>query len=361
MLSDYDGRRENNFTLVRLLFAWLVLFGHSFPISGNGSDPVSQAFLLPYTWIGSLSVGGFFVVSGYLVTASFIKRGPLTFVISRVARLYPAAIVYCAVAVFIIGPIDTGANVVTYARLAAPSYFRNVLLWHFDNNLPQIFSGHPFSGSTNGSTWTLPAEIRCYSCYILVFVLGFVGLLGRRWTANVTLLVVLYVATDQYTHLPLFGAYPRYNEPLLWFILGALAFVNRGNIPLNLPFALLAAAAPFFVTRTWFFIPVLLTSLTYLIFYVVYKLPFINIDQSIGDISYGVCLYLCVASTAARLAPRTERIRKCGHCNHYRRPARLSFVEAGRETGSERPPIYGENTNSSSSFARDFWLPEGRP
>ena len=32
-LSDYDGHRDNNFTVVRFVLAFTVLFGHSFPIS----------------------------------------------------------------------------------------------------------------------------------------------------------------------------------------------------------------------------------------------------------------------------------------------------------------------------------------
>src|SRR5262245_20221285 len=89
MLSEFEGTRENNFTLLRLLFAAAVLVGHAYPITGNGFDPLS-AHLLPYTWVGGIAVSGFFVISGYLVTASFENRGIVYFMLSRLLRLYPA-------------------------------------------------------------------------------------------------------------------------------------------------------------------------------------------------------------------------------------------------------------------------------
>lgn len=287
MIGNYDGNRENNFTLVRLLFAWAVLFGHSYPITGNGSDPITR-LILPHAWIGSLAVGGFFVVSGFLVTASFTARGPLAFVLSRGARLYPAVIVYCAVALFVIGPLSTGIGVIAYARLDRLAYLKNALLWNFQENLPGVFAGHPFAGSTNGSTWTLPAELRCY---VMVFALGIVGVFKRRWLANITLIAIIFTTTDHYSMLPLFGGEARFAEPLLYFVIGSMAWVNRASIPLSLPLAIAAFVAPFVAAKTLFFPPVLTISLAYVTLYLVYKLPHIDIDRRIGDISYGVYIY----------------------------------------------------------------------
>jgi hypothetical protein len=57
VLKDFENSKSNNFTLIRLLFAWAVLFGHSFTLTVNGSDPLS-VLMLPYAWIGSVAVGG---------------------------------------------------------------------------------------------------------------------------------------------------------------------------------------------------------------------------------------------------------------------------------------------------------------
>ena len=72
-LGFHEKNRDNNFTILRLALAWLVLFGHSFPLTGTGFDPLSK-LIMPYTWIGGIAVGGFFAISGYLVSASITQR-----------------------------------------------------------------------------------------------------------------------------------------------------------------------------------------------------------------------------------------------------------------------------------------------
>ena len=69
--------RANNFTLLRLLAALAVLYGHSYVLSlgvKGGEDPISN-FLIRF-WgesLGGIAVDLFFVTSGFLVTASYIQ------------------------------------------------------------------------------------------------------------------------------------------------------------------------------------------------------------------------------------------------------------------------------------------------
>jgi len=36
--ADCDGRRDNNFTLLRILFAWMVIYSHAFALQpANGA------------------------------------------------------------------------------------------------------------------------------------------------------------------------------------------------------------------------------------------------------------------------------------------------------------------------------------
>lgn len=68
-LSDYTRGRDNNFNLLRLLAASLMLITHSFALSiGHGeAEPLRAS--LGTTW-GAIAVDVFFVTSGFLVTAS---------------------------------------------------------------------------------------------------------------------------------------------------------------------------------------------------------------------------------------------------------------------------------------------------
>lgn len=285
-LSDFDGDRVNNFTLVRFLLAFLVLFGHSFPISGNGSDPVSM-LILPHAWIGSIAVGGFFAVSGFLVSASITNRSLIDFSVSRVLRLYPAVIVYSLVAIFVIGPLACGVSLLAYFEQRPWLNLWNATLWEWKYNLPFGFPGRPFEGATNGSTWTLPAELRCY---VAVFFLGLIGVFNVRSVANVVLLSSLYLAAYHYSVLPLFGSVESFREPLIFFVAGALFWANRSFVPLNWGVCVALLVAVYCFSGTQYYFYVYIPCVAYVIFMFAYMFPHIDLDRY-GDISYGMYIY----------------------------------------------------------------------
>lgn len=286
-LNEYEGSRENNFTVLRTVFALLVLYGHSFPISGNGSDPITK-LMLPITWIGGLAVGGFFAISGFLVTASFVRRGPAQYLISRGLRLYPAIIVYCLVAIFIIGPMGSSVGIAEYFSTDFGAYFKNASLWSWKTNLPYNFEDRPFRGGTNGSMWTLPVEIRSY---LIIFALGLAGVFKSRITANITILLLYYIIVCGGDLSFFFGEETRYRHPLSFFFVGCLAWINRDLIPLSglLGAILLLGQFSFLSTPYWLIAHSIAVS--YAILYVVYRLPHIDIDRKFGDISFGVYIY----------------------------------------------------------------------
>ncbi len=229
-LSDFDGVHKNNFTALRLLFSWLVLFGHSYLlVTPKVYDPIS-AHLVPYAWLGSIAVSGFFVISGFLVTASFCQRGPVNFVASRALRLYPCVIVYSLAMIFILGPIAKSVDFATYWKAEPWNNMWNALLWNWQYNLPYVFSENPLKGSTNGSTWTLPVELRCY---VGILLLGLLGSLNERRTANFALVALLFAVVWNFDSLPFFNETARVADPLLFFIVGSLAWFKRHLIPLN--------------------------------------------------------------------------------------------------------------------------------
>ncbi|TLP72472.1 acyltransferase [Pseudomonas nitroreducens] len=285
-LSEFDGDRENNFTVVRFLLALLVLIGHSFPISGNGSDPVTM-LIRPHAWIGSIAVGGFFAVSGFLVSASIANRSALDFAISRVLRLYPAVIAYSLVAILIIGPIASGVPLAQYFQQNPWVNMWNATLWEWNYNLPYGFPGRPFEGATNGSTWTLPAELRCY---VAVFCLGVIGVFSQRPMANVILLSILYLTKSHYALLPLFGSAENFKEPLLFFVVGALFWTNRALIPLNWCVCALMLGATYYFAGTQYYFYAYIPTVAYVLFMLAYMLPHFDMDR-FGDISYGVYIY----------------------------------------------------------------------
>lgn len=285
-LGDYDGNRINNFTLLRLVLSFTVLFGHSFPITGNGHDPITK-LILPHAWIGSIAVGGFFAISGFLVSASIANRSILDFTLSRIFRLYPAVIVYSLVAILIFGPLGSQVSLAKYFSENPWVNMWNATLWKWIYNLPYAFSDRPFPGSTNGATWTLPAELRCY---LALAVFGMFRFYSTRGIANIALLATFIALKINYTSLPLFGSEPRFEEPLMFFIFGGFFWFNRQSIPLNWPVLMALMAATFFgAGQSWYFYAYV-PAVTYGCLMISYRLPHCNIDQ-FGDISYGIYIY----------------------------------------------------------------------
>ena len=90
-LKDVADSRENNFNLLRIVAASAVLVSHSYPLSlgPKAAEPLSQSLGVT---LGSVAVDVFFVVSGFLVTASLVRRqSSLDFIVGRFLRIFPGA------------------------------------------------------------------------------------------------------------------------------------------------------------------------------------------------------------------------------------------------------------------------------
>lgn len=179
MSTMKNGSRhaDNNFDTLRLFFAVLVIFSHSFAL-GRGSDNGEPLFLLTRGQItlGNLSVWAFFVISGFLIAQSWMRSpNPLKFLKRRVARIYPGFIVAALLSALVLVPI--AANPATRHPVAIGSFLLQTLrLQVFD--APPIFIHNAWPNTLNGSLWSVPFE---FWCYIGILLLGVAGMLRRRW------------------------------------------------------------------------------------------------------------------------------------------------------------------------------------
>jgi peptidoglycan/LPS O-acetylase OafA/YrhL len=289
-LVDFDGNRKNNFTLVRITFAWLVLYGHSYAIQAvpGIEDPLNLLFQ-GSTWVGELAVNGFFAISGFLVAASIINRGFVDYSVSRILRIYPALIVCIFFSVFILGPLMTNAEALEYfSSFKTYNYLSNALafkpmIW----TLPGVFDQN-IRGAINGSLWTLTVEVRCY---LLLGIIGSFGLLRHKVIANIFLVSLLLFGYICFSDMPLLGQNPKWSRPSLYFLIGVFFYINRSSIFLDGKlafFTLLIAVSSF--GEEWFHY-VFPASFSYLIFYIAYATKYIPIDEKLGDLSYGIYIY----------------------------------------------------------------------
>lgn len=180
--------RANSLNLIRLFLAFLVLLAHSWHVVGDGNGWGFRGENL-----GGWAVAGFFGVSGYLITASRFSNRIGTYLVHRVARIFPAFIVCLVVMAFGFAPI---AYLVQHGSLfgfwqtpTTPlnSVFANMALHIVSYDIAGTPANVPYPGAWNGSLWTLYFE---FLCYLLVAFIGFVPLFKKTpWPMVVAFLV----------------------------------------------------------------------------------------------------------------------------------------------------------------------------
>jgi peptidoglycan/LPS O-acetylase OafA/YrhL len=294
-LEDCLEDRNNNCTLIRLCAALLVLFGHSWPLvhGVTSHDPlseISRSFLPWSLGLPGIAVSAFFLLSGLLITRSYLERNQLgAFLEARALRIYPALIACVLVCVFLLGLLQTKLPVDSYlTNKATLNYLSHntSLIFNIKYRLPGLFDELPFKG-INGNLWTLPYEIWMYAVTAL---LGLLTVLRRQMLFNCTAAAVVIIY--------MLGLWP---EDFTWnalerlgvfFLIGAFFFVNKRHIwlsPLVVAILLTATVASYGSSA---FNPTCVLFLAYLLifaaFYPPLNLP--SVDRY-GDISYGIYLY----------------------------------------------------------------------
>ncbi len=304
-------RHRDNIGVLRLVFASLVIIGHAPELIDGDRHREVLTMIFHTLSFGELAVDAFFLISGYLITMSWLKSNLLSeYLKRRLLRIYPAFIVAYIVSVFILGPFVGAAP----WRWIGETAFRLVAL-----QSPKIYSGQ-LAGlhypDLNGSMWTIAYEVRCY---LLVAALGLTGLLRRRWLIlAITALGVLSLiaATFHIVRAPLdalsshqrlnqlIGA-PSYNIRLVTtFLVGVCFYLFSDNLFrwIDGRTALLAAivAGALLFRDSHFAEAGLITVGAISLFWIALKsnLGPLQAVNDRWDISYGVYLYGWPISTA---------------------------------------------------------------
>ena len=297
-LSYFTESKDNNFNLIRVIAALAVLVDHSFALA-IGSVNAQLFRISPNINLSSFAVDVFFVTSGFLVTASLLRRqNTIEFLWARALRIYPALLVMQFLTVFGLGLLLTTIPWTSYLVSDGTLKYlvkNAILVADLVPGLPGVFQSNPFSYGVNGSLWTLPYEIGMYAILaslwaVLCLVLGVgsrvvkITIVGCA-SAAVLLLVLCPVCTAHGVNLPrLFGM----------FFSGAAAYVLKDRIVLSGPvFWSMMVIVP---SATFLGEPVLFAAyvlaLPYILLYLAY-IPsgFVRKYNQLGDYSYGIYIY----------------------------------------------------------------------
>jgi peptidoglycan/LPS O-acetylase OafA/YrhL len=263
-------KRENNFDIIRLLLAVVVVLFHVGHVS---SAPIFES--LPRYFSGHLAVEGFFAISGFLIFASWERcSGLRDYTVKRAARILPGywlATAFCLFIAFCYGSFHVGRF------LFANLIFANFLA----GSVPGVFPSNPEQGM-NGALWTIKIEVMFY------IAVPIIAWLCRRlhrdavlWTLFV-LSIVYRVAMAEHNSLAL-----QLPGQLSFFVIGALIHYHLAWFEANGKWITLAAALLFavHVVTGWFvFRPAAVATLT---LSAALLLPVVKGPTRWGDFSYG--------------------------------------------------------------------------
>jgi len=237
---------------------------------------------------GELAVDAFFIISGYLISQSWlIMPSSIRFLLRRIARILPGFIVCLLV------------GIIVYTIFFDPRYISNIWWGGFVKGLfvlkvkglPPAFPLSHHAG-LNGVLWTIHFE---FFCYLGVWFFGLCGLLIRKFIMPIwVLLVVAYIG-----HLALIGNIQNNEYPVQWlrfsgcYLTGVvwylydsqIKFLAKKYIILIVPaFLFLLSHSALYVLAVDMLFPLLLS-------YMAYSIKTFNGFWLKHDISYGVYLY----------------------------------------------------------------------
>ena len=291
LLGDQAAGRDNNVLAIRYAAAASVILFHCYALTDRWNDEPLYAALAPLN-LGVLGVEVFFVLSGFLVTQSWLAHPEArAYAMARVLRIYPALV---AATVFTIAVAGASSTLGWAEYLTSPTTWRYFVRTASGidvvDRLPGVFPDNPFPRAANGSLWTLPVELRLY---VALGLAGVAGLLARprAWLAAGLLLVAAGLAWPDL--VPLDPNTRGTRLAALLFLLGSLAYVWKRHVPLSLPGAALALALPLADVHGFARDgPLFALLLAYLVLVVAYH-PALRVRtlRRVPDYSYGLYVY----------------------------------------------------------------------
>lgn len=222
MIRQYDEminppviNRDNNFDLIRLFAALQVVFFHV----QNRLNLVIPGI----DWLQHLTgVPIFFTVSGFLISASFLRnRNVKRYVINRGLRIYPA--------IYVLFVMTTLAAMTSGDLTPRDLLSKEFLYWGWtwatngQNIPPPLLYGFGI-GDPNGSLWTIPVEL---SFYLFIAVILFFIKNLRLLNVVIGMLWIFSVVANHFHYVPNHREYDSVLPPqLFWFLMGTIMYLN---------------------------------------------------------------------------------------------------------------------------------------
>lgn len=289
--EDSYNSKENAIGFIRLALAIFVIIQHSYALLGH-ADPLSNIGLISF---GALGVNGFFILSGFLITSSWLNsKSLINYIWRRVLRIFPALWICLLFTALIVAPliiILKGQNLNLRILNETIGYiFKNSLLIINQSDIGNL-TQNLAEKSLNGSLWTLSWE---FLFYILLAIGGIFGALSNRKWLLVTI-TIIYIACywiDACKCTIFLRFYTNTGVAILpyYFAVGSIGFLFKKYIPDS---KMVFAICIFFWIVDLRYNPVYPLHpffLLYILLWLTTHFPIKSIEKC-GDFSYGLYIY----------------------------------------------------------------------
>jgi len=306
LATEFDPR-ANSIGFVRWLMAFAVIFSHAGPIAGyyDGHDLGTQ-------WsneqsLGGVAVGGFFFLSGFLITKSRMGRSTTArFFWRRALRILPAFWTALLTTAFVLAPIawyQEHGTIRGYLLnpIEAPLtyFFNNMTLILNQRAIAQLGYGVPYAENWggrdwNGSAWTLAYE---FGAYILVGVLGLVGALVHRRVGAIVAVGVLALSALQWTGAAsLSSLNPVFQDTFILlllppFMFGMLFALYGDKVPIDWRLAFAGLALALYCYARGGYLVVGQYGFYFFLMWFAIRATKLQRWERFGDFSYGIYIF----------------------------------------------------------------------
>ena len=318
--------RNNNFDILHLLCALLIIVSHSYALLGmRDSEPLLR---LTHMLIASdIGLCGFFTISGYFILNSLItSKNIFSYLGKRCLRIFPAlavclVVIVAACSFFYSGEVSYWGQKETYSFI-----WRNLALYPIQWNIQGVFENN-FMATVNGSLWTLAPQ---FTLYILIIALFFVRkhrpvIVGITLAALILCLTKNIFFANKFAHTDIcylgVNSFSRFAQ---FFAIGMLLQVRQYFRSNKARWTIIAVcsilAIVFLIIHTYIHTSISITPLVMLCVSVMFIMvgemywqPVSDALNRIGDLSYGTYIYAfpiqqMIIASIPDITPRTLMI-----------------------------------------------------
>lgn len=294
--------RQNNFDILRLMCALLVMVSHSWDLAGCAGDEPLLRLSGGRLVCSAIGLCGFFTISGYLIYNSLMNsRSVGNYIQKRWLRIFPGLIVCLLVTLCVCSLFYEGDG---YYWLKSGTWnylWRNMTLYDLQYEIPGVFEQNPYGAGVNGSLWTLCYE---FTMYILIIPLFFIrndrSKLALAGVAMILVLMKNVLFAEKFVHAD-FMYYMNLNQFCRFaqfFITGMMVamlervdWLKKGWIENRWSLWTLLAVCIALLGVNQIALGMLAMSVLFIQLGKHCWAPIVNVIGKVGDLSYGIYIY----------------------------------------------------------------------